>query len=122
MYVLLRLFVECATGEQAARTATALSGSLDALRPVQTMRPERYWKTPSLFELAVLLSPGTRQTFDSVVSRAKDGWTHLGDEDDGSSVWCRSPDSVFLLPEVAWAEVIYSNAGDIAGGEGNRAA
>lgn len=113
MSVLLRLFVQCPNEDAAAAMVIDLAESLRALRALPTMPPERYWKMPELFELAFRLFPGTRDTFDAVVSRAPHGWTHLGDADDRSSVWNRTPGATLLLPEVAWAEAIYSSADDL---------
>jgi hypothetical protein len=108
MSVLLRLFAECRDDRESARLGLGLCAGLSALDPQRAMAPERYWKIPELYELGYRLHPGTRATFDAVLSRTRDGWIHLGDDDDRSSVWNRVPGSVLLLPEIVWAELIYT--------------
>jgi len=107
--VLLRLFADCENEHQAARFGYAVTGLLSAFAPVQTLLPVRYWKIPEYFEFTFSLSPATRATFESLLAiNFSENWLHSGDEQESSSVWNRCADACFLLPEVAWAELIFS--------------
>lgn len=108
--VLLRLFADCENDRQTERIASDVVRLLSAYSPVQTMQPERYWKIPEYFEFCFSLSPASRATFKNLlVAYSPENWLYSGDEQDSSSVWNRSDGNCFLLPEVAWAELVYSN-------------
>lgn len=106
--VLLRLFADCENDQQAIHINGDLENLLSAYLPVQIMLPVRYWKISEYFEFCFSLSPASKVTFEKLLVAFPENWLCSGDEQNSSVVWNRSENNCFLLPEVAWAELIYS--------------
>ena len=110
MLLLLRLFANCENEQQAVKIANSVIASLSAFAPVQSEAPARYWKIPAYFEFCFALSPATKAIFLTLLAtHNSEQWLQIGDENDSSAIWNRSPEHCFLLPEIAWAELIFSS-------------
>jgi len=105
MKLFLRLYAECKDIEQSEAQSKALLSALSHLSPLEASIPSAYWKVPKLFEFTYILSPPTESSFQSLISMALNGWSHSGQYPESSSVWNREAGSVFLAPEVTWAEI-----------------
>jgi hypothetical protein len=105
MRLVLRAFADCESQESAQASAMRILLILSHLSPELSAKPKRYWKLPQLFELAFSLMPATEASFQSLVSRSSGGWEHTRSGNELSSVWNRKLDHIYLVPEVAWAEV-----------------
>jgi hypothetical protein len=73
---------------------------------VAAQPPERYWKLPEWYEHSLWLAPATEAGFDTVLALAALGWDPVVRDVECSAVWNRVPGGRFLLPEVAWAELL----------------
>ncbi len=106
MPILLRLFADCADHEQAQTLTNTISEHLSAFTATPTESPSQYWKIPEYFEFCFALSPDTKQTINTILNYA-DHWLHSGDDTNYSAVWVRTEQNQFLLPEIAWVELIF---------------
>lgn len=103
--LLLRLFTHAGDAERAAVLERRLLTVLAPFAPRPVAPPEPYWKEPGWFEHYHALAPADRATFAAVVGLAAATWDVVGDIEEPNAVWNPAPGQVFLLPEVAWAEV-----------------
>ena len=101
----LRVFANCESAQVALGLAQRLALAVSRVGLEQASRPRQYWKLPHLYEFTYARSPATTGSFQDVVSGSPGGWEHSSCGSELSSVWNRSADLVFLVPEVSWAEV-----------------
>jgi hypothetical protein len=101
----MRLFADCENSVTAQGISIRLTGALSSFSPKVFNESEPYWKMPELFEFTFTLTPTSESTFHSITANCNEGWLHMGGGTDRSSVWNRASGTVFLIPEVAWAEV-----------------
>jgi hypothetical protein len=101
----LRLFANCESQEAAQAIAARTLLALFLFSPKAASTPKRYWKFPHLFEFTYTLSPASDASFQQIISASSGGWHHSEGDRELSSVWNRSQDHVFLVPEVCWAEL-----------------
>ena len=101
----MRLYANCESAELGTAMASRLALSLSRFSPVQASVPKPYWKVPGLFEFTYWLSPASAASFREVVSYSSGAWEHSSAGGELSSVWNRTTDHVFLIPEVTWADL-----------------
>ena len=105
MALLVRLLANCESVEVAIAVSRRVASILARFGGEEASPPKQYWKMPELYELTYELCPATSAAFEEILSYSRGGWHHLPGESERSSVWNRTGDFVFLVPEVCWAEV-----------------
>lgn len=103
--LLARILAVADDAARAEAQGEALLVALAPFTPRQVTPPEPYWKEPGWYEHTFDLSPADMATFDAVIAMAKGNWW-ISRDSGGDAVWNPEPGCVFLLPEVAWAEII----------------
>lgn len=109
MRLLLRIFASSAGAADALALGRRLQAELSEFSPREPSPPVRYWKVPEWFEHTLDLQPANATTFDAVVAKAAQGWTHLEREEEFDSVWNHGHGCALLLPEVRWAQLLLIN-------------
>ena len=105
MRLFLRLFADCKDAEIASTISQLLCSALSPLAAKVFSSPKQYWKIPTQFEFTFTFTPPTEDAFQKLISLASLGW-HLSDTDsEPCAVWNRTNGSVFLIPEVSWANI-----------------
>jgi hypothetical protein len=101
----MRIFATCENAQSAHEISTAITDCLRDFSPEVFSEAKQYWKIPSFFEFTFTVSPANQETFRLIIASCENGWLHMSNENDTSSVWNRSENSTFLLPDIEWAEV-----------------
>jgi hypothetical protein len=102
----VRPYANCSNVSGARTLAQRLELALSRFAPRQHTLPKPYWKVKAQFEFTYLLSPPTEIVFHEVTSSTSSGWHHSAPSGgELSSVWNRTGDCLFLVPEVSWAEL-----------------
>jgi hypothetical protein len=101
----MRAYATCGNLEQATGISDEIRQALARFQPEEFSEPKRYWKMPELFEFTFNLSPATEASFLDIVKSCDEGWLHMGNGQDRSSVWNQVPSLSFLTSSVTWAEL-----------------
>ncbi len=117
--LIVRIFAASKTAIQAESLTAPLIAAMRTLGPrwsgvAAQGLPECYWKLPELYEHSLQLDSAGLEHVRLLVAMLPGAWTpariedallQTDEDEDLSMVWCRTPGSVFLLPEVQWVEV-----------------
>lgn len=107
----IRIFANCEDDTNAKALMANLLLALSHHSPASLKAPKQYWKVPEYYEFTFTLSAVTEEAYQELIESSSGGWHHSAVQGDWSSVWNREGDHVFLVPEVAWAEVqLYEEA------------
>ncbi len=101
----MRAYATCGDFGQAKKISEEIREALSVHHPMDFSEPKLYWKMPELFEFSFKLSPATEASFLEIIKSCDQGWLHMGDGQDRSSVWNQAEGLSFLAPSVTWAEL-----------------
>lgn len=105
MKLFIRAYAICCNVEQAKTISNEIQQALIGFHAVHFSDPAPYWKMPELFEFSYNLSPAIEDSFLAIVKLCDEGWLHMRDDHDRSSVWNHAEGFSFLTPSIVWAEL-----------------
>jgi hypothetical protein len=108
--ILLRLFVEAASQDEAEAEMRRILPELAGFGTVAPRRVEQYWKIPGNWEIALDLHPAGSplEAYERLIGLAAAEWEigKVADEDeDRWAVWNAAPGFELLSPRAVWASV-----------------
>ncbi len=108
--ILLRLFVEVASQEEAEAEMRRILPQLESFGTAEPRKVEQYWKIPEDWEVTIDLHPtgSPRDVFERLIALTAAEW-EIGEsteeEQDRWAVWNAAPGFEFLSPRAVWASV-----------------
>lgn len=105
MHLSLRLFADCASDDEAHRVHHRLEATLAPWAPRADAPASPYWKIPEHFGFQYHLTPATPESYDAIRRLATGAWHSSETDGEWVSIYNRQPDTRFLEPAVAWAEL-----------------
>jgi hypothetical protein len=108
--ILLRLFVEAASQEEAEAEMRRILPGLEGFGAVEPRKVEQYWKIPENWEIAVDLHPSgpPLDVYERLIALAAAEWEIgevMEEDEDRWAVWNAAPGFKFLSPRAVWASV-----------------
>lgn len=99
--------IEVSAAREAEQVCARVKPLLESFGHIDEVTIQPYWKIAEYYEIIVHISPrgDLESAFDRIVAYAVDGWRHGPPGPERWSVWNAETDTVFLAPEVRWANI-----------------
>lgn len=107
--LLASIFTRAPTAVAADAHQERLLALLHAFAPQPLAAPQAHGRIPGYYEHSFVFAPPSQAAFEALVALVPERW-HRVDDGERSAVWHPAPGCEFLLPEVAWAELLLVHA------------
>lgn len=108
--LLASIFTRASTAVAADAHQERLLALLHAFAPQPLAAPQAHGRIPGYYEHSFVFAAASHAAFEAMVALAPERW-HRVEDGERSAVWNPAPGCEFLLPEVAWAELLLVNTG-----------
>jgi len=108
--ILLRLFVEVASQDEAEAEMRRIIPELEGFGTVAPRKVEQYWKIPENWEITFDLHPAGSplEVYEQLIALTAAEWEIgevMEEDEDRWAVWNAAPGFQFLSPRAVWASV-----------------